>query len=513
MRRLVLRPRRVARIVALSALGAAMLLAGPLTAKSHAGTYTATECSSVNTYSAAHDGEYGHHFLGLSRDCRPGAGGLSISLPQAYWAWGYARWTINAPPGTHIVTVAGAQQGVNADGWYVDLHACTPSDCGANIYVSGDGYWRPFGSAPGSYSNWYIEVVCGIANCYGSTATGAHVRDVTMAISDDAPPTVGLGQASELLNGEIQRGAGRIDVSPADVGAGLTSAYLLVNDQQVGRHDYGCGGTPMQPCPGGGSTVHFDLDTQAAPFHDGVNTVRACAADFGSPPNVACTHTEGVDVDNSCESSAVPGGAELTARFARNDGAITVRSRESATVTGQLTDQAGGPVGGAKLCLRELTLAPGERLADVGTVKTGNDGRYRYTVAPGPSRDVQVGYRYRRRQLQRDLHYYSRAVPSLKIARHRVSNGQRIRLYGAIPGPRREGRVVVLQARYPGKAQRWKTFQKARTDRFGRYVAGYRFTSTYVTTEYAMRAVVPAQNGYPFKSGHSRPRPITVIGG
>jgi hypothetical protein len=103
-------------------------------------------------------------------------------------------------------------------------------------------------------------------------------------------------------------------------------------------------------------------------------------------------------------------------------------------------------------------------------------------------------------------------VPSLKLARHRVRNGRRVKLHGAIPGPRRKGRVVILQARYPGKGQRWKTFEKARTDRHGRYAADYRFTATFVTTRYAMRAVVPAQNGYPYKAGHSRPRPITVLG-
>ena len=313
---------------ALSGIGAAALLAGPLAAKSHAGIYAASECAGWNTYSAAYPGEYGHHFFGLNRDCAQGGGGLNITLPQAYWAWGYARWTVSAPAGTHIVNVAGAQQGVNADNWYVQLHACTPNDCGPNIYVSGDGYWRTFGSPPGNYSNWFIQLVCGPGTCYGSTAAGARVKDVTMTMSDDAAPTVSA--SGQVLNGEIQRGTGRLDVAPSDAGAGLTSDWVLVNDQEVARQNYSCTGPPMQPCPSSGATLHFELDTESHPFHDGNNAVQACAADYGAPPNVTCSPERVVRVDNSCTESGVPGGADLSAVFSKtkSDTVACVRARE-----------------------------------------------------------------------------------------------------------------------------------------------------------------------------------------
>jgi hypothetical protein len=111
------------------------------------------------------------------------------------------------------------------------------------------------------------------------------------------------------------------------------------------------------------------------------------------------------------------------------------------------------------------------------------------------------------------VRYFARVAPSLKLSRERVRNGGRIQLFGSLPGPSSEGRIVVLQARYPGKKQRWKTFQKARTDQLGHYRATYRFLATFSTTEYRMRAVVPSQNGYPFLAGHSRGRAIKVVGG
>lgn len=488
-----------------------LMFGGPIAAKSHAGIYTASECAGWNTYSAAYPGEYGHHFFGLNRDCSPGAGGLNISFPQAYWAWGYARWTVSAPPATHIVNVAGAQQGVNADNWYVQLYACTPADCGPNIYVSGDGYWRTFGSSPGNYSNWFVQVICGPGSCYGSPAAGAHVRDVTMTMSDDASPSVSFGQASQLLNGEIQRGTGEIELTPADAGAGLTSAWLLVNDQEVARQSYACGGAPMQPCPLNGSTQHFNLNTEGSPFHDGSNTIQACAADYGSPPNVGCTTNRVIQVDNSCTPSPVPGGTDLSAVFPRsNSNTVDVKAGQGASLTGALTDRSGAPVPHATLCVQEGVT--GQGLESVGTLLTNGSGRYNYGVAPGPNRNLRVGYRYNRNQVLRNATFQSRLRARLKLTpKRKTKNGKVLRLFGSIPGPQADNRVVILQARYP-HTRRWSTFERATTDARGNFLVKYRFTSTFVTTKYRLRAFVPEQSGYPYEGGASRVKKIKVIG-
>jgi len=509
MRRTKVEPRRIRRSALLAVIGATVLLAGPLAAKSEAGTYSASECHAGNPYSEAAPGEYGHHFFGLTRDCAPGGGGLNISLPQAYWSWGYARWTVSAPPGTHIVSVSGAQQGVNADNWYVQLSACSPWDCGPNAYVSGDGYWRQFGTPSGYYTNWFIQLVCGPSSCHGSTAAGAHVRDVIMTMSDDTAPAV--RESGELLNGEVQRGTGSVEVTATDVGAGLTSAWVLVNDREVTRKNYSCGGPPMQPCRSDGGTLHFDLDTQSPLFHDGNNAIRACAADYGAAPNVTCTAAEVVQVDNSCARSGVPGGSNLTAVFPRSGSdTVEVKAGQGASLTGQLTDPSGNPVPRATLCMEEGVAGRG--LEGVGTVTTNSDGRYRYGVSPGPNRRLQIGYRYNRRQLERRAYFISGLRPTLRLSpKHRTKNGEMLRLYGSIPGPSNDDRVVILQARYPN-SKRWSTFEKAKTDAHGRYSARYRFNATFVTTKYGMRAIVPEQNGYPYKGGVSRKRSIKVIG-
>jgi hypothetical protein len=268
----------------------------------------------------------------------------------------------------------------------------------------------------------------------------------------------------------------------------------------------------MQPCPSNGGTLNLQLDTQTAPFHDGQNAVEACAADYGAPPNATCTDEVVVNVDNSCTDSKVPGGSSLSALFARSmSNTVGVKAGQGALLTGQLTNSSGDPIPGASLCMKEGV--EGQGLEGVGTVTTNSAGRYRYGVAPGPNRRLQVGYRYNRRQLERGANFFSRLRPKLKLfPKHKTRNGKRLRLYGSIPGPSSSDRVVIMQARYPHSSS-WNTFAKAKTDARGRYVANYRFTATFVTTEYGMRAVVPKQNGYPYEGGVSRVRKIRVIGG
>jgi hypothetical protein len=498
--------RRVARTLGLAVIGAAALLAGPLAGKSYAGTYTASECA--NSYSQAQYGEWGHHMLVVVRSCGNGGDGLGIALPQAYWAAGAGRWTTYAPPGTHIVSLAGSMRGVSADGWWAQLGACTPVRCD-NAGPFNFGTWQGFGFGGGGYTNWWVQLVCVTGSCYGSAQSGAYAKDVTMVMYDDASPTV--EQGGELLSAEVQRGTGRLDVTSTDVGTGLTAEWVLVNDQEIARQSYSCGGPPMQPCLSSGTTLHFDLDTQSSPFHDGANTVRTCAADYGAPPNLTCSPERVVNVDNSCAATKVPGGSDLSATFGRSKrDSVYVKPGQGALLTGKLTDSSGEPIPAAHLCMKEAVA--GQALEGVGTVRTNPDGRYRYGVAPGPNRNLEIGYRYNRKQIERRARFFSKLRPRLKLSpKRKTRNGRKLRLYGSIPGPSNSDRVVILQARYP-HSKRWSTFAKAKTDAHGAYSARYRFTATFVTTRYGMRAVVPEQNGYPYEGGASRVRKIEVVG-
>jgi hypothetical protein len=144
-------------------------------------------------------------------------------------------------------------------------------------------------------------------------------------------------------------------------------------------------------------------------------------------------------------------------------------------------------------------------------VKTDAEGHYKYGITRGPNREVTIAYRYGSEQIASAVEFYSRAKPRLELSDAQVKNGHSIRLFGELPGPANSGRVVVFQAAAAG-GSRWYTFRKAETDEHGRFEARYRFRNTTQTTTYRMRVVVPNQNGYPYVSGRSAKRPVTVKG-
>ncbi|NLT05148.1 MAG: hypothetical protein GXY03_02440, partial [Solirubrobacterales bacterium] len=79
-------------------------------------------------------------------------------------------------------------------------------------------------------------------------------------------------------------------------------------------------------------------------------------------------------------------------------------------------------------------------------------------------------------------------------------------LGGAVP---RAGKLVEVQAHFRG---RWRTISAVRSDRRGRWSFRYRFGASPRTATYRMRARVPAEAGYPFAAGTSRPLRVTVPG-
>ncbi|MGH3995624.1 MAG: hypothetical protein ACRDSN_24545, partial [Pseudonocardiaceae bacterium] len=70
--------------------------------------------------------------------------------------------------------------------------------------------------------------------------------------------------------------------------------------------------------------------------------------------------------------------------------------------------------------------------------------------------------------------------------------------------------LVQIQAR---EDRSWHTVGNARIGRKGRFRWRYRFTDTHRSRVYSLRARFPAQRGYPFVTGASRPVRVRVTGG
>jgi hypothetical protein len=271
--------------------------------------------------------------------------------------------------------------------------------------------------------------------------------------------------------------------------------------------------TTVTPCPTF-AQASWTLNTGTFPFHDGPNSVQLCANDFSTlgSANETCSE-KSIKIDNSCAESPVDGGETLTAAFRRTERQrITVPYGRPVKLAGKLTDANGQPLAGATICVSARMLAGNAPKLPLLALATDAHGHYSYLLPPGPNRAIVVAYRQDARQVERHLRYFAHAHPSLHFFPKRLRNGQRVHFRGRLPGPRRRGRVVVLQASLLG-AQRWITFRKATTDHKGIFRAAYRFASTTRTTAYQFRAVVPRQAGYPWVQGHSEPVRVLVGSG
>ena len=451
-------------------------------------------------------------------NCEQPGGSLSIRQVGKITSGGGATWSlpIEPPPGGTMesTAVSAAYCGGPENNAYI-FHPGWPLDACAEenrVFHLGE-----------NFRGFDIEFAC-----YSECSEGAWVYAHYFATVEVDPvaPTLTKVEGS-LLSGNVIRGYQSISADAHDVGGGVANVSISVNGLPAAQskvsncdvaqaHNVSAEGTvaaAITPCPTAYS-ANWTLDTEAYPFHGGVNTVQICASDFSTldDPNTTCSAVKSVNVDNSCAESQVGGGEVLSAQFAesRNE-TVTVPYGKGAEVAGQLSNNAGDPVPGATLCVKMQTLGVEPGAFPVGTVKTDANGDYAYRVPPGPDRNIVIGYRHDTYQVARAVRFYSTAEPSLQLAPRRLKNHQRVRFWGQVPGPSGGGRVIVMQANVPGSRQ-WITFRKATTDAQGDFQSAYRFSSTTRTTTYRFRAVVPDQAGYPWVEGASRPARVLVRG-
>lgn len=519
----------------LAAILAVALMAGGIGAADAAGgpsRYVFEKCDHVLPGGGVEDIVYAPHptgFFSSENTCSQPNGALVVrqnQIPKGNG--GGANWAVPvaAPAGASLesVTVTAGACGVTEPliwsvQWIQPPGVWPGTGCAADV--------RSFRLTEGSEANFFIELQC--RNWSGEedrchAGPWIFARDLAITVLDPAPPSL-EGLRGSILGEGIKRGRQGIGAVLADVGGGLSAASVLVNGvppaqpkafqcrtaEAENRSVIGTVAAEIAPCPANGE-ADWIIDTGAYPFHDGANTVVVCASDFAtlSDPNTTCSAPQIVTVDNSCHESPVGGGDVLSAQFeSSNTQEVTVGFGRPAIVTGRLANDAGDPIRGAKLCLKMATIGIGERPANVGSAVTDAEGRYRYEVTPGPNRELTVGYRHDSRQVAREVRYYAHARPSLRVSSGRVENGDRVRFWGQLPGPRNEGRVVVLQAGTVG-SKRWITFRKASARNQGVFRAAYRFSSTTRRTKYKFRAVVPRQAGYPWEAGRSRPVRVLV---
>lgn len=506
--------RRCHPLIALAAAVVAVVTASPAAA----GTYVATECSTLNPLTPDAVSLSNTTVYPRSTDCvaiEAGDVGMQVTNNGGVGpGYAYGVWNFTAPAGTVFNEVAFQFKLVGSGGH------------GASISIPGAGTWRSPPYPSGWNSIVTVPIIASAFNvwleCPGNCSpapdgqAAAYARNLYFTISDGTKPQI-TALGGELLAGGVRRGTESVGVSATD-NASITGVTVKANGVVIEERQTVCDlvangpSRSFRPCP---TLAGWSIPVNTELLPDGENSIEVCVHDLSFDPraqNSAC-ETRTVQVDNSCPSS---GGAEATgiaAELQSGNGvpgeSIRVRSDRGATARGILDGP--GNVAGATVCLYEQVDLPGDGRELVDTARVRNDGSFALDVDPGPSRLFDVVYRYNSTVQERErLRLESVVLPTFKVVgRKMLRNGQNVRFRGRIPGPNADGRGVSLQAR---AGRKWRTFKQVRADSKGVFRGLYRFTQTFGLAEYTFRARVKKQGNYPYSPGHSTRRSVTVRG-
>ena len=309
--------------------------------------------------------------------------------------------------------------------------------------------WEDAVYISGACTNFQTAVQCtptgATPTCWMGSVSN-NIRNLDFDIVDTGQPSAAATGGSLLAPG-VRRGTESLTLHATDTAGGVGGGYVLVNGLEVARQSVSCpisGGyvASFRPCPAA-KDFTFSLNTEDTAWRNGVNRVEVCAEDFASSgaPNAKCSEPLSIVVDNSCTASdGAPEASFLDAELKPAKGTIgaraSVKSTEGVPLNGKLVG-GGGPVGSANVCIYERIDAPEEGRQLVQYAKTKGDGSYALQVPAGPSRVLDVVYRFNNKTLEKQLYVDATAVPTLKIQKRKLHNGQNMRFGGTIPAPTR----------------------------------------------------------------------------
>jgi hypothetical protein len=489
---------------------------------------------------AASSPTHAHADYGVAQ-CVPNSVGYTDAVPVPFGPYSiWARARCGSEYGIGLET--GPDTGWTANGAGLAWRFATP---GGTEFVAENAvmhYGNDGGFAAASFSNgsppFQVFATCGTpASCWTSaSANGGTIFEVRLQcfknpnchsnwaygwttsfialLRDNAGP--GIAAAGALLSGGVVRGVQSLHTAATDSGGGARSVNVFVNGIRSKAVDfcppnYGASYTSLKPCPDS-SSQELAIDTERDPgWTNGPNDVLICSNDVGGNVSSPCVRRT-VQVDNSCPGSGGTAAAELDGG-ADIDGQLksraSVTSNVQPVIRGSLSDGAGNPVAGATVCIYETIELPDASRELTSTATTQGNGRFATRLESGPTRRLDVAYRYNDKTLASKVQLDSKVIPTLSIPKKRLKNGDAARFSGRVPGPNAEGRAVAMQARV---GRKWRTFKVLRTDSDGHFRGKYRFTQTHGRVRYVFRALVKRQGGYPYEPGSSHQRRLVVSG-
>lgn len=197
---------------------------------------------------------------------------------------------------------------------------------------------------------------------------------------------------------------------------------------------------------------------------------------------------------------------------------VTVPFGAGARLSGRLVNADGAGLAGRALRVVSRPSRGAVARRRVDWVRSGEHGGFRLPLKPGPSRRITVRFRGApglagARRAGMRLRVRGRAV--LHAGPRRLRTGGSLRLWGRVRSrgatiPRR-GKLVAIQY-YEREARRWRPMLVTRSDHGGRFRARYRFRYVRGRARIRLRALVLAEERWPYAPGPSRPLLVRVRG-
>lgn len=217
----------------------------------------------------------------------------------------------------------------------------------------------------------------------------------------------------------------------------------------------------------------------------------------------------------------VRGKARIFARLrwrGRSGTELTVPFKTAASLSGRLVDDDGAGLAGRAL---RVTARPSRGALDearVETLQTGSHGGFQLQLPPGTSRRITVAFPgdpHLGPAERSPLTLRVRSGVELKASSSQLRTGESVRFSGRVrslgaPLPRR-GKLVSIQY-FEQASRRWRPVLVTRTDHNGHFHAGYRFRYISGVARIRFRAVVLAEERWPYAPGASRPLVLRVTG-
>ena len=198
-------------------------------------------------------------------------------------------------------------------------------------------------------------------------------------------------------------------------------------------------------------------------------------------------------------------------RVTRLESRVRVALGREVRVDGRLERPDGQPIPGAEVQVLARSATSAEQ--PVGVLQTDDQGRFAYLARAGSTRVLRFAYAGTPQSLptQTEVTLLVPAASTIRARPRRVRNGRAVGFAGrlrSLPVPP-AGKLVELQVLLSGQ---WQTFRTTRTTPGGVWRVGYRFRRSCGVLRYHFRARIPAEAGYPFESGRSRPAVVRVRG-